>query len=53
VTSTILTLLVIPTVYEVMHGARVSIRARLARLFRPGAAHGRTDTASAPQAPRD
>jgi HAE1 family hydrophobic/amphiphilic exporter-1 len=53
VTSTILTLLVIPTVYEVMHGARVSIRARLARLFRPGAAHGPTDTASAPQAPRD
>jgi hydrophobic/amphiphilic exporter-1 (mainly G- bacteria), HAE1 family len=52
VTSTILTLLVIPTVYEVMYGARVWVRARLARLFRPGAGHAGGEVA-APQAPRE
>ncbi len=52
VTSTVLTLLVIPTVYETMYGARVWVRARLSRLFRPapGAAG---EPAAAPRAPRD
>ncbi len=53
VTSTILTLLVIPTVYEVMHGGRAWIRGRLSRLFRPGATQGPAENTSAPQGPRD
>jgi HAE1 family hydrophobic/amphiphilic exporter-1 len=51
VTSTVLTLLVIPTVYEVMAGARVWVRARLARLFRTGGSPAARD--AAPQAPRE
>ncbi len=54
ITSTVLTLLVIPTVYEVLYGARVWVRARLRGLFRAGGAHaGGGAAAGAPQAPRD
>ncbi len=53
VTSTVLTLLVIPTVYEVMYGARVWTRARLARLFRAGGAPGAGEAAAAPHAGRE
>jgi HAE1 family hydrophobic/amphiphilic exporter-1 len=53
ITSTILTLLVIPTVYEVMYGARVWTRARLGRLFRPGGSHGTGEAAPAPHARRE
>ncbi len=54
VTSTVLTLLVIPTVYETMYGMRVWVRARLARLFRPGrAGDGAARAAAAPRAPQD
>jgi HAE1 family hydrophobic/amphiphilic exporter-1 len=52
VTSTVLTLLVIPTVYEVMHGARVWARARLVRLLRPGH-HGAGEPHTAVRAPRE
>jgi HAE1 family hydrophobic/amphiphilic exporter-1 len=51
VTSTVLTLLVIPTVYEVLHGVRVWVRARLVRLFRPGH-HVAGEPRAAPRAPR-
>jgi HAE1 family hydrophobic/amphiphilic exporter-1 len=53
ITSTVLTLLVIPTVYEVMYGARVWVRGKLARLFRPGASPGAREAAPAPHAPRE
>jgi hydrophobic/amphiphilic exporter-1 (mainly G- bacteria), HAE1 family len=53
ITSTVLTLLVIPTVYEVLYGARVWVRARLRGLFRAGGAHAGGAAAGAPQAPRD
>jgi HAE1 family hydrophobic/amphiphilic exporter-1 len=52
VTSTLLTLLVIPTVYEVMHGARVWTRARLARRFGARAVHTGEPSAE-PRAPHD
>lgn len=52
VTSTILTLLVIPTIYEVLHGIRVWVRARLVRLFRPGT-HPGGEPRAAPGAPRE
>ncbi|HEY6100648.1 MAG TPA: efflux RND transporter permease subunit, partial [Anaeromyxobacter sp.] len=51
VTSTVLTLLVIPTVYETMYGARGWVRARLSRLFRAG--HGAGEPVAAPRAPKD
>jgi HAE1 family hydrophobic/amphiphilic exporter-1 len=52
VTSTVLTLLVIPTVYEVLYGVRVWVRARLLRLFRPGH-HADGQPRTAPGAPRE
>jgi HAE1 family hydrophobic/amphiphilic exporter-1 len=53
IASTLLTLLVIPTVYEVMHGARVWARGRLRRLLRPGAGAGEGRAAAAPHSPRE
>ena len=54
VTSTVLTLLVIPTVYEVMYGARMWVRGRLARLFRSShAGGGEGRAAAAPRSPRE
>jgi HAE1 family hydrophobic/amphiphilic exporter-1 len=50
ITSTVLTLLVIPTVYEIMDGGRAWARARLRRLLRGGAAG---EPAAAPRAPRE
>jgi HAE1 family hydrophobic/amphiphilic exporter-1 len=38
VTSTLLTLLVIPTVYEIMDGWRTTLRRAALRVFRPGRA---------------
>jgi HAE1 family hydrophobic/amphiphilic exporter-1 len=52
ITSTVLTLLVIPTVYEVIHGARGWVRERLARRFRPGG-QGAGEPAAAPRARRE
>ncbi len=49
-TSTVLTLLVIPTVYEVIAGARVWVRRRLGGLFRSGHAAGEPrDAARSPR----
>jgi HAE1 family hydrophobic/amphiphilic exporter-1 len=51
VTSTVLTLLVIPTVYEVIHGVRVWARRRLGALFRSGH-HAGGEVRAAPRSPR-
>jgi HAE1 family hydrophobic/amphiphilic exporter-1 len=48
VTSTILTLLVIPTVYEVMDGLRSWARSRLRRALGTGAGDGAREAAAAP-----
>ncbi|HEY6100659.1 MAG TPA: efflux RND transporter permease subunit, partial [Anaeromyxobacter sp.] len=53
ITSTVLTLLVIPTVYETMDGMRTWAIARLKRAFRSRASHGTREAAAAPQAPRE
>ncbi len=53
VTSTVLTLLVIPTVYETMDGMRAWAIARFRRALRPSASHGAGEAAAAPHAPRE
>ncbi len=53
ITSTVLTLLVIPTVYETMDDARTWLRLRLARVFRPGTSHGAREATATPHAPRE
>ncbi len=54
ITSTVLTLLVIPTVYEVADGLRSWGSARFRRaLVRRGGSHGVRDVAAAPHAPRE
>ncbi|BDG03783.1 efflux RND transporter permease subunit [Anaeromyxobacter oryzae] len=56
ITSTLLTLLVIPTVYEIMDGVRVAIRRRLGALFGAGsraASEGTRATSPAPQGRRE
>ncbi|HEY6005993.1 MAG TPA: efflux RND transporter permease subunit [Anaeromyxobacter sp.] len=53
VTSTILTLLVIPTVYETMDDMRAWTLRRLQRAFRRRASHGAGEAAAAPHAPRE
>ncbi len=53
ITSTVLTLLVIPTVYEIMDGMRTWAVARFRRVVRPRASHGTGEAAAAPHAPRE
>jgi HAE1 family hydrophobic/amphiphilic exporter-1 len=53
VTSTVLTLLVIPTVYEVMDGMRAWVVAKFRRALPRGASHGTREAAAAPHARRE
>jgi HAE1 family hydrophobic/amphiphilic exporter-1 len=53
ITSTVLTLLVIPTVYETMDDLRTWLRVRVARVFRLKASHGTREATATPHAPRE